>query len=228
MSAGQFRGTSVEQDSRFSNKEKKLLKSLSKEFPPDFAKKVDISKVNWNSLKPWIEKRVYELLGGLEDEILLNFIFESIVGKKTIDPRKLQISLMGFLENNSGVFCKELWTLLQDASSNDNGIPSAFLASQNSERDAQDHEDRYRRRRDGRYDDIWERQDGHHRYRHRSRHSPVRSDNSRKWSYRSPDEKKDRGRRRRRSPSVEASYRYSRVKDDKTLKKEDEIKTEQP
>ena len=223
MSAGQFRGTSIEQDSRFSNKEKKLLKSLSKDFPPEFSKKVDLSNVNWNSIKPWIEKRVYELLGGLEDEILLNFIFESTVGKKAIDPRKLQISLMGFLENNSGVFCKELWALLQDASSNDNGIPSAFLAPQKSERDAEAREDRYYGHRDGRHNNRWEGQDRYHRYRHKSRHSPVRSDNSREWSYRSPEERKDRGRRRRRSPSVEAAYRGSRVKAER-----DEMKTEQP
>lgn len=40
--AGFFKGTSADQDSRFSNKEKKLLKTMS--FPPEFDKKVDMKK----------------------------------------------------------------------------------------------------------------------------------------------------------------------------------------
>lgn len=151
MSAGQFRGTSIEQDSRFSNKEKSLLKSLSKDFPPEFSKKVDLSNVNWDSIKPWIENRVSQLLGGLEDEILLNFIFESVVEKKTIDPRKLQISLMGFLEKDSGIFCKELWTLLLDASASENGVPSAFILAAKAKRKAEDQNIHDHRDKESRY-----------------------------------------------------------------------------
>ena len=162
----------------------------------------------------------------MKHQILLNFIFESVVGKKTIDPRKLQISLMGFLENNSATFCKELWTLLKDASSNDNGIPSAFIAPVKVEREYEHSEDR--RYRDDRHTSRWERHDRYRGYRHQTRHSPVRSDESREWSYRSPEDRKDR-RRRRRSPSVEAAYRAaSRVKDEKALKREDDVKAEQP
>lgn len=241
MSAGQFRGTSIEQDSRFSNKEQKLLKSLSKEFPPEFSKKVDLTRVNWDSLKPWIEKRVSELLGGLEDEILLNFIFESVVGRKNIDPRKLQISLMGFLEKDSGTFCKELWTLLQDAAANENGIPSAFIAAAKAEREARYpdiHRDREREYRSGEEmsrNTRWERRgryrdQGHsHGYNQkefeRDRYSsPVRSQESREWSYRSPEDYKDR-RRRRRSPSVEAKY-LARCNVEGDIKTEHGIKTE--
>ena len=232
MSAGQFRGTSIEQDSRFSNKEKKLLKSLSKEFPPEFSKKVDLTNVNWDSLKPWIEKRVSELLGGLEDEILLNFIFESVVGKKIIDPRKLQISLMGFLENNSSTFCKELWKLLQDASSSENGIPRAFIASSKAERESRysqmPRDRQYRDRDDGRHSGRRDHYRGYRQRGYEREWSPVRSDGSREWSYRSPEERKDR-RRRRRSPSVEAAYRSARIKVDEDIKKEDGlIKTEEP
>jgi serine/arginine repetitive matrix protein 1 len=37
-----YRGTSWEQDGRFSNKDKKLMKQI--KFPPEFSQKVDISK----------------------------------------------------------------------------------------------------------------------------------------------------------------------------------------
>lgn len=71
MSAG-FRGTNIEQDISFSNKQAKLLKETS--FPPEYNVKVDMKKVNLDVMKPWITKRVVELLG-LEDDVLIEMIF---------------------------------------------------------------------------------------------------------------------------------------------------------
>ena len=70
MSAG-FRGASAGQDARFSNKEKKLLKTM--KFPEDLDKPVDFKKVKLECMKPWIAKRVTELLG-FEDEVVENLV----------------------------------------------------------------------------------------------------------------------------------------------------------
>jgi len=58
---GFFRGTSQEQDSRFSDKEKKMIKSM--KFPEEFNIKVDMKKVKLDVIKPWITKKNYGLVG---------------------------------------------------------------------------------------------------------------------------------------------------------------------
>ena len=64
-----FRGASAGQDGRFTNKEKKLLRTMS--FPEVLDRAVDFKKVKLESLRPWIAKRVTEVLG-LEDEVVEN------------------------------------------------------------------------------------------------------------------------------------------------------------
>ncbi|KAL4538631.1 hypothetical protein Ndes2526B_g03075 [Nannochloris sp. 'desiccata'] len=127
MSGNAFRGVSAEQDARFGNKEKKLLKSLAKTFPPEYSVKVDMNKINWEAMKVWIAKRLTELLGGVEDDVLIGYVFEQLEGKKAVDPRLLQINLTGFLERNTSCFCSELWNLLISAANNPSGIPQKFL-----------------------------------------------------------------------------------------------------
>uniref|UniRef100_A0A803VFK0 PWI domain-containing protein n=1 Tax=Ficedula albicollis TaxID=59894 RepID=A0A803VFK0_FICAL len=70
-----------EQDNRFSNKQKKLLKQL--KFAECLEKKVDMSKVNLEVIKPWITKRVTEILG-FEDDVVIEFIFNQLEVKVTI------------------------------------------------------------------------------------------------------------------------------------------------
>lgn len=86
---GFFKGTSADQDRRFSDKELKLLKTM--KFPPEFDKKVsrsplgdqqhsyrlpfsqvDMKKVNLQVIKPWIAKKVTELVG-FEDEVVVEY-----------------------------------------------------------------------------------------------------------------------------------------------------------
>uniref|UniRef100_A0A1D2A9M7 PWI domain-containing protein n=1 Tax=Auxenochlorella protothecoides TaxID=3075 RepID=A0A1D2A9M7_AUXPR len=124
MSGAGLRGVSAEQDGRFRNKELRLMKQM--KFPEEYKTKVDLSRVNWDVMKPWIAKRVTELLG-IEDDVLIGYIFGQLEGQKTIDPRKLQINLTGFLEKNTSLFCKELWTLLSSAALSSTGIPQKFL-----------------------------------------------------------------------------------------------------
>uniref|UniRef100_A0A674ER80 Serine/arginine repetitive matrix 1 n=3 Tax=Salmoninae TaxID=504568 RepID=A0A674ER80_SALTR len=78
MDAGFFRGTSAEQDNRFSNKQKKLLKQL--KFAECLEKKVDMTKVNLEVVKPWITQRVTEILG-FEDDVVIEFIFNQLEEK---------------------------------------------------------------------------------------------------------------------------------------------------
>ncbi|KAJ8550795.1 hypothetical protein K7X08_000165 [Anisodus acutangulus] len=129
MSGGFFRGTSAEQDTRFSNKQAKLLKSH--KFPPELEHLVDMTKVKMDVMKPWIAKRVTELIG-FEDEVLINFIY-SLLERKVVNGKEVQISLTGFMERNTGKFMKELWVLLLSAQNNASGVPLQFLEAKEEE-----------------------------------------------------------------------------------------------
>ncbi|KAF3655208.1 putative eukaryotic translation initiation factor 5B-like [Capsicum annuum] len=129
MSGGFFRGTSAEQDTRFSNKQAKLLKS--QKFAPELENLVDMTKVKMDVMKPWIAKRVTELIG-FEDEVLINFIY-SLLERKVVNGKEVQISLTGFMERNTGKFMKELWVLLLSAQNNASGVPQQFLEAKEEE-----------------------------------------------------------------------------------------------
>ncbi|KAK6093395.1 hypothetical protein MT418_006021 [Batrachochytrium dendrobatidis] len=119
-----FRGSSAVQDTRFGDKNKKLLKTLL--FPECFSKKVDMKKVQLKTIRPWIAKKVGDLLG-FEDDVVLEFIF-NLLDEET-DPRQIQIKLTGFLEHHTLSFMEELWKLLLSAQSSPTGIPKEFLDS---------------------------------------------------------------------------------------------------
>uniref|UniRef100_A0A6N2MKX2 PWI domain-containing protein n=3 Tax=Salix TaxID=40685 RepID=A0A6N2MKX2_SALVM len=129
MSGGFFRGTSADQDTRFSNKQAKLMKS--QKFAPELDHLVDTRKVKMDVIKPWIANRVTELLG-FEDEVLINFIYGLLDGKE-VNGKEVQISLTGFMEKNTGKFMKELWTLLLSAGKNESGVPQQFLDAKEEE-----------------------------------------------------------------------------------------------
>ncbi|KAG7949674.1 hypothetical protein I3843_13G075700 [Carya illinoinensis] len=129
MSGGFFRGTSADQDTRFSNKQAKLLKS--QKFSPELEHLVDMTKVKMDVIKPWIANRVTELLG-FEDEVLINFIY-GLLEKKEVNGKEVQISLTGFMEKNTVKFMKELWTLLLSAQKNVSGVPQQFLDAKEEE-----------------------------------------------------------------------------------------------
>lgn len=78
--SGGFRGVSAEQDPRFSDKQKKLLKTL--KFSKDLLElKVDLRKVNWSIMRGWISRRTSELLG-FEDDVLIGYIAEQLEGQE--------------------------------------------------------------------------------------------------------------------------------------------------
>nr|XP_009861959.1 serine/arginine repetitive matrix protein 1-like [Ciona intestinalis] len=130
MDAGFFRGTSTDQDNRFANKQKKLLKSM--KFADGLGVKVDMRKIQLDTIKPWISKRITEMLG-FEDDVVIAFVYNSLE-EQFPDPKVLQINLTGFLNGkNSRIFLGELWEHLASAQDNDMGIPQVFLEEKKEE-----------------------------------------------------------------------------------------------
>ncbi|CAK9300070.1 unnamed protein product [Gordionus sp. m RMFG-2023] len=128
--AGFYRGTNAEQDSRFSDKNKKLMKQM--KFSENLEQKIDMTKVNLDVLKPWITKRLCELLN-FEDDVIIEFVFNQLMEKK-VDPKIMQINLTGFLNaKNARIFMGDLWSLLISAQNNIGGIPEAFLQQKKAE-----------------------------------------------------------------------------------------------
>ena len=58
---------------------KKLMKSM--RFAPNLEKKVDMSKVNLDTVKPWVTRRVTELLG-FEDDVVIEFVFNMLENER--------------------------------------------------------------------------------------------------------------------------------------------------
>ncbi|KAG0320593.1 hypothetical protein BGZ97_013153 [Linnemannia gamsii] len=121
--AGFFKGTSAGQDTRFSDKHKKMLKSMN--FPPEFNQKVDMKKVNMKVIKDWMAERVIQLLG-IEDEVVVEYAV-GMLEEPSPDPKSMQINLQGFLDKNTQLFVLELWKLLISAQTSLGGIPQQFL-----------------------------------------------------------------------------------------------------
>ena len=91
MSLGSFyRGTTMEQDGRFKNKEKKLLENIT--FPKEFEIPIDIKKIEMKVIKDWVERKIKTILG-FEDEFCVNFTMSMLDEK--IDPKKIQLQLIG-------------------------------------------------------------------------------------------------------------------------------------
>ncbi|XP_952352.1 splicing factor, putative [Theileria annulata] len=133
-------------------KEKELYES--KNWPKSFSNPVDITKVKIDAFKPWISKRVSDLMG-IEDDIVIDYCMSQLKDlgesdakrntqlaedggavfneKPRLDPKRLQISLTGFMEKKAGIFVRELWDLLLSAQSSEEGIPQAFIDERNKE-----------------------------------------------------------------------------------------------
>ncbi|KAJ7920754.1 PWI domain-containing protein [Mycena leptocephala] len=127
--AGFFKGTSADQDRRFADKEQKLLKST--KFPSHFDKKIDMRKVNLNVIKPWIAKKIVELIG-FEDDILIGYAME-LLDEPSPDPKKMQLLLTSFLTKDAPIFMSALWTLLLEAQTEVTGVPRTFVEEKKEE-----------------------------------------------------------------------------------------------
>lgn len=132
------RGVSAAQDVRFKDKEKQLLEGS--RFPAMFDTRVDMERVNMQVMRPWIVERVEELLG-LEDEVLVEYVMSQLEEERYPDPRKMQISLTGFLEKNARIFMAELWRLLMSAQESVGGVPRVFVERKKREMEERRAED---------------------------------------------------------------------------------------
>lgn len=127
--------------------------------------KIDPKKVNWKVMKEWIAKRVTELLGGLEEEVLISLIYNYLEADKVgipcdslcvlvraclaecltlhfeptafhlhwlaqLDGKQLHLTLVPFLEKNTSLFMKELWSLLASANQTSSHIPQQLLEAE--------------------------------------------------------------------------------------------------
>ena len=147
MSGGFFKGTSIDQDARFPDKNKKLLAKM--QFPPEYDEKVNIAPIRLELLRGWISKKVESILG-VEDEVVVELILNSLEsaqsaaksGKREglLDPRELQITLTGFLEKQAKPFMIELWKMLVSAGQTTTGIPVQLLEMKKAEILAQKNE----------------------------------------------------------------------------------------
>lgn len=117
---------SASQDGRFSKKQQKEGSKL--KIPPEYKLKVDFKKVMLAPINTWVVKRVKELLKGLDDEVLVGTIVESL--KQGIDAKDLHYELTPFLCNNTTLFVKELFSLLHSASESESGIPQSIEAEE--------------------------------------------------------------------------------------------------
>ncbi|KAG6816426.1 hypothetical protein H0H93_008080, partial [Arthromyces matolae] len=129
---GFFKGTSADQDRRFSDKELKLLKSM--KFPAEFEKKVDMRKVNIAVIRPWIAKKIVELVG-FEDEVVIEYAMGLLEDQSqpTPDPKRMQINLTGFLTKDTPAFMSALWKLLLEAQDDVAGVPRTFVEEKKAE-----------------------------------------------------------------------------------------------
>ena len=92
-----------------------------------------MSKVNLDTIKPWITTRVNQLLG-IDDDVVVEFVFNLLENNQHPDPKDMQMNLTGFLNGkNARIFMQELWDLLTSAQENIGGIPTIFLEQKKEE-----------------------------------------------------------------------------------------------
>ncbi|OJJ34004.1 hypothetical protein ASPWEDRAFT_173437 [Aspergillus wentii DTO 134E9] len=108
----------------------KLLRQT--KFPPEFSRKVDMTKVNIEVMKKWIAGKISEILGN-EDDVVIELCFNLLEGSRYPDIKSLQIQLTGFLDRDTAKFCKELWSLCLSGQENPQGVPKELLEAKKLE-----------------------------------------------------------------------------------------------
>ncbi|CBZ55087.1 hypothetical protein NCLIV_055120 [Neospora caninum Liverpool] len=102
-----------------------------------------MSKVNTDVMKAWVSSKITALLG-FEDDIVSSYCMTQLYPEEALSqdadarqnylcPKKLVISMTGFIGKNALQFVKELWELLIAAQKEKNGIPPAFLENKKLE-----------------------------------------------------------------------------------------------
>ncbi|KAJ5154267.1 Splicing factor PWI [Penicillium coprophilum] len=100
--------------------------------PPEFNKKVDMTKVNIEVMKKWIASQISKILGN-EDDVVIELCFAHLEGSRYPDIKSLQIQLTGFLDKDTPKFCQELWSLCLSGQANPQGVPKELLEAKKLE-----------------------------------------------------------------------------------------------
>uniref|UniRef100_A0A0K0ERJ9 PWI domain-containing protein n=1 Tax=Strongyloides stercoralis TaxID=6248 RepID=A0A0K0ERJ9_STRER len=205
-------------DTKFTDKEKKMLNKIKFEKVLD-TKIENLSKIDFDLLRPWISKKIIEMIG-VEDDIVENLIVTSL--QSGTDPKLLQMNLAGFFNaRNARIFMGEFWNLLIEASNSKDGIPQALIDLKLSE--VKEKENKKENRRSEENDDWnkrYESMSGFKRSREkkssrrrRSRSYDRRDDKRHRDSSRSPDRREYRRKdHRRRRDSCSPRRRSSSYK----------------
>lgn len=102
-------------------------------FGDALSKRVDMSKVKLDVLRPWISQKITDILH-IEDDVIVEFVYNLLEEEKYPCPKKMQIHMTGFLNGkNARVFMDELWALLLSAQDSDSGIPADFILQKKEE-----------------------------------------------------------------------------------------------
>lgn len=131
-----IKGTASVEDSRSLSKAMRSIK-----FPAIFKTEVDISKVNRSVMEQWIGTQITSLLG-FEDEIVQSTATNLFLPEQpeeslmpvTVDPRRAQIDMAGFLgDAPAAKFAAEVWEMIIDAANEPTGIPRKLLEEKKKE-----------------------------------------------------------------------------------------------
>ncbi len=126
--------SSLDQDPFANDRKKKEFSSM--KFPRCFSQRVDMTKVSLEAIRPWLDKRVTQLLGR-EDDIVSEYCVNHLEAfdpvEKFIDPRRLHVDLDAFLGIQTAVLMEELWGLLLSAQENPSGVPQQIIDERRSE-----------------------------------------------------------------------------------------------
>lgn len=126
-----FKGTSINQDGRFINKDKKLIEKI--DFPPEYSTQINKNKLNLEIIKSWVDKKLTDILG-FEDECLCSYIINLIDEyEEYIDPKKIHYAITGFLDNKTYTFMQDFWKLLISAQKTPDGIPRELIEEKKEE-----------------------------------------------------------------------------------------------
>ncbi|KAJ2489467.1 separin protein [Coemansia sp. RSA 2050] len=117
-------GTNLAQDQRFGDAAQKLISQTT--FSSVLKKRIDMSKVNLEIIKPWISRKIHELLG-IEDEVLFEYVVNMLQESNTPDGKAMQVNLTGFLESKTVEFMQSLWTILLEAQKGPGGVPESLV-----------------------------------------------------------------------------------------------------
>eukprot|EP01084_Bolivina_argentea_P234730 395147_1 len=119
------RGSASIDTGRFANKDKEFENKI--KWPKSLNTRVNMKKVVFNSIKPWIEKEIETLLG-FDDDVVVNLIYNLLENTQYPDAKQISVKLMGFLEQDTIPFMLKLWSHLIDANNNKLGISTKLLA----------------------------------------------------------------------------------------------------